>query len=88
MTTPLRPAPSTDTLLDEVTDERTETGPPKAAHIVKVEPGESAVAKVTAADVQRVATQYFAKSNRTVAVLVKKHTDKTVAAVSVGEVRP
>ena len=46
------------------------------------------VAKVTAADVQRVATQYFTKSNRTVAVLVKKHTDKTVAAVSVGEVRP
>jgi predicted Zn-dependent peptidase len=46
------------------------------------------VAKVTAADVQRVATQYFTKSNRTVAVLVKKHTDKTVAAVSTGEVRP
>jgi len=46
------------------------------------------VAKVTAADVQRVATQYFTKSNRTVAVLVKKHTDKTVAAVSAGEVRP
>lgn len=45
-------------------------------------------AKVTAADVQRVATQYFTKSNRTVAVLVKKHTDKTVAAVSAGEVRP
>jgi hypothetical protein len=32
--------------LDERTDERTETGPPKAAHIVKTEPGESAVAKV------------------------------------------
>ena len=46
------------------------------------------VAKVTAADVQRVTTQYFTKSNRTVAVLVKKHTDKTVAAVSAGEVRP
>ena len=27
----------------------TETGPPKAAHIVKTEPGESAVAKVTEA---------------------------------------
>lgn len=46
------------------------------------------VAKVTAADVQRVATQYFTKSNRTVAVLVKKHTEKTVAAVPAGEVRP
>ena len=49
MTTPLRPAPGTDTMLDERTEERTETGPPKAAHIVKVEPGESAVAKVTEA---------------------------------------
>ena len=49
MTTPLRPAPGTDTLLDEQTDERTETGPPKAAHIVKTDPGESAVAKVTEA---------------------------------------
>ena len=46
------------------------------------------VAKVTAADVQRVATQYFTKSNRTVAVLVKKPIDKTVAAVPAGEVRP
>lgn len=35
--------------LDERTDERTETGPPKQAHIVKVEPGESALAKVTEA---------------------------------------
>jgi hypothetical protein len=49
MTTPLRPAPGTDTRLDERTDERTETGPPKAAHIVKTDPGESAVAKVTEA---------------------------------------
>jgi predicted Zn-dependent peptidase len=46
------------------------------------------VAKVTAADVQRVATQYFTKSNRTVAVLVKKGTDKTVAAIPIAEVRP
>ena len=46
------------------------------------------VAKVTAADVQRVATQYFTKSNRTVAVLVKKGTDKTVAAIPVGVVKP
>jgi hypothetical protein len=29
-----------------LTDERVETGRPKAAHIVKTEPGESAVAKV------------------------------------------
>ena len=46
------PAPLTTTVvpdLDERTDERTETGPPKAAHIVKTEPGESAVAKVTEA---------------------------------------
>lgn len=35
--------------LDQRTDERTETAPPKAAHIVKTEPGESAVAKVTEA---------------------------------------
>jgi hypothetical protein len=35
--------------LDERTDERTETGRPTVAHIVKTEPGESAVAKVTEA---------------------------------------
>lgn len=35
----------TDTLLDE----EVRTGPPKAAHIVKTDPGESAVAKVTEA---------------------------------------
>jgi predicted Zn-dependent peptidase len=45
-------------------------------------------AAVTAADVQRVARQYFIKSNRTVAVLVKKGTDHTVAAMPVSEVRP
>ena len=51
MTTPAAaPLPTTlDPDLDQRTDERTETGPPKAAHIVKVEPGESAVAKVTEA---------------------------------------
>jgi hypothetical protein len=32
-----------------LTDERVETGRPKAAHIIKTEPGESAVAKVTEA---------------------------------------
>jgi predicted Zn-dependent peptidase len=46
------------------------------------------VAAVTAADIQRVAAQYFTKSNRTVAVLVKKGSGKTVAAMSTGEVRP
>lgn len=46
------------------------------------------VAAVTAADVQRVAKQYFTKSNRTVAVLVKKGADSTVAAMPVGGVRP
>ena len=46
------------------------------------------VAKVTAADVQRVATRYFTKSNRTVAVLVKKGPSKSIAAMPVGEVRP
>ena len=46
------------------------------------------VAAVTAADVQRVARQYFTKSNRTVAVLVKKGTDKAVAAIPVDEVKP
>lgn len=39
--------PDLDT--DRRTDERTDTAPPKAAHIVKTEPGESAVAKVTEA---------------------------------------
>lgn len=38
------------------------------------------VAAVTPADVQRVAAQYFTKSNRTVGVLVKKSNGKTVAA--------
>lgn len=38
------------------------------------------VAAVTAADVQRVAAQYFTKSNRTVGVLVKKSNGKAVAA--------
>ena len=49
MSTP-GPAPLTvDPDLRRRTDERTETAPPKAAHIVKTEPGESAVAKVTEA---------------------------------------
>jgi predicted Zn-dependent peptidase len=39
------------------------------------------IAAVTPADVQRVASQYLTKSNRTVGVLVKKAPDKTIAAV-------
>jgi predicted Zn-dependent peptidase len=46
------------------------------------------VATVTAADVQRVATHYFTKANRTVAVLVKKGKSKAVAAMPVSGVRP
>lgn len=46
------------------------------------------IAKVTAADVQRVATQYLTKSNRTVAVLVKKGNAKAVAGTPVLGVRP
>lgn len=45
----IAPAPTTDHQVDERTDERTGTEPPKVAHIVKTEPGESAVAKVTEA---------------------------------------
>lgn len=45
-------------------------------------------AAVTAEDVRRVAKQYFTKSNRTVAVLVKKGVDTTLAAMAGGEVRP
>ncbi|TKS58310.1 MAG: peptidase M16 [Nitrospira sp.] len=44
------------------------------------------VAAVTAADVQRVAAQYFTKSNRTVGVLVKKGNGNTMAAVPGSEV--
>ncbi|MCP9438963.1 MAG: insulinase family protein [Nitrospira sp.] len=41
------------------------------------------VAAVTAADIQRVATHYFTKSNRTVGVLVKKSSAKIAAAQNV-----
>jgi predicted Zn-dependent peptidase len=44
------------------------------------------IAAVRPSDIQRVAAQYFTKSNRTVAVLVKKQPDKKVAAASAGEV--
>ena len=49
MTTPLQPQPGSGVALDERTDEEVGTAPPKAAHIVKTEPGESAIAKVTEA---------------------------------------
>lgn len=50
MATPAHPSVTTlDPDLDERTDERTVTAPPKAAHIVKTEAGESALAKVTEA---------------------------------------
>lgn len=44
------------------------------------------IAAVTPADIQRVALQYFTKSNRTVATLVKKVTDKQMATAVSGEV--
>ncbi len=37
---------SVDPALEERTEDVTRTGPPKVAHIVKTDPGESAVAKV------------------------------------------
>jgi predicted Zn-dependent peptidase len=43
------------------------------------------IAAVTPADIQRVATQYLTKSNRTVATLVRKTTDRQMAAVVRGE---
>lgn len=44
------------------------------------------IAAVTTADIQRVATEYFAKSNRTVATLVKKAGEKKVATAPKQEV--
>jgi Protein of unknown function (DUF3039) len=50
MTTPLTTTrPDID--LDRRTDEDTQTGEPQVAHIVRTEPGESALAKVTEARV-------------------------------------
>ena len=43
------PVTTMDPDLDRRPDDVTQTGPPKAAHIVKTEPGESALAKVTEA---------------------------------------
>jgi hypothetical protein len=48
MTTQVQTA---DPILDERTDEETRTGEPKVAHIVKTDPGESALGKVTEARV-------------------------------------
>ena len=45
-TAPLRAHPSTGVIVEERTEETTETGEPIVAHIVKTEPGESAAAKV------------------------------------------
>ncbi len=45
------------------------------------------IAAVTPADIQRVATRYLTKSNRTVATLVKKPGDRKVAAMP-NEVKP
>lgn len=44
------------------------------------------IAAVTPADIQRVATRYFTKSNRTVGILVKKGNGKKLAAAAAGEV--
>jgi len=44
------------------------------------------IAAVTSADIQRVAAEYFTKSNRTVATLVKKAGEKNVATVPQHEV--
>jgi len=44
------------------------------------------IAAVTVADIQRVATEYFTKSNRTVATLVKKAGEKHMATAPQGEV--
>src|SRR5262245_21442633 len=41
--------PDLDRRLDEQTDEDLETGKPRVAHIVRTDPGKSAVAKVTEA---------------------------------------
>jgi len=46
------------------------------------------IAAVTAADIQRVATKYFTKSNRTVGSLIKKAEHKTMTAVENGEAMP
>jgi predicted Zn-dependent peptidase len=44
------------------------------------------IAAVTPADIQRVAAEYFTKSNRTVATLVKKASEKRIATAPLHEV--
>src|SRR5207237_8652730 len=44
------------------------------------------IAAVTPVDIQRVATEYFTKSNRTVATLVKRAGEKSVATAPQREV--
>jgi predicted Zn-dependent peptidase len=44
------------------------------------------IAAVTPADIQRVAAEYFTKSNRTVATLVKKAGEKRIATAPLHEV--
>jgi hypothetical protein len=51
------PQGALDLRTDLETDEDTRTGRPKAAHIVKTEPGESAVAKVTEARIYGTAVE-------------------------------
>ncbi len=51
------PLTTHQTDLDQRTDERPETGSPKVAHIVRVDPGESAVAKVTEARIYGYAVE-------------------------------
>jgi hypothetical protein len=51
MSTPLTTTTLPDVDLDRRTDEDTQTGEPQMAHIVRTEPGESAIAKVTEARV-------------------------------------
>ncbi|MGQ0810870.1 MAG: M16 family metallopeptidase [Nitrospiraceae bacterium] len=46
------------------------------------------IAAVTPADIQRVASQYLTKTNRTVATLIKKPNGRKVAAVVSSEVKP
>jgi predicted Zn-dependent peptidase len=46
------------------------------------------IAAVTADDVQRVATQYLTRANRTVGVLVKKPAARKIAAGRIDEVKP
>jgi hypothetical protein len=56
-TLPLTTRPDVDEVLDERTDEDLQTGEPQVAHIVRTEPGESAIAKVTEARIYGTAVE-------------------------------